>query len=99
MPAATKRRTPPPPRSTPTPDEIADVIGELGEDEIPEVEKRQRTAKFRKLETAVEGVYIMLGGGLTTLPMVSSRTKYIGMSLANSSSEIAEAWIDLAEED
>jgi hypothetical protein len=95
MPAASKRRTSPPPPEPSNEDRVQEEVSE----EIPDVEKRQRTTKFKKLESAVEGIYIMLGGGLTTLPMVSNRTKYIGMSLARSSSEIAEAWIDLAEED
>jgi hypothetical protein len=93
MPQATRRRPPPPPQEEQRPQE------QEKEQEIPDVEKRERTAKFRKLETAVEGIYIMLGGGLTTLPMVAPRTKMMGMSLASSASEIAEAWIDLAEED
>lgn len=41
----------------------------------------------------------MLGGGFTTLPMVAPRTKLIGVKLARSAEEIAEAWVDLAEED
>lgn len=91
MPAARKpRKAPPSPL----------FEGDDGEVEIPEV-RRDRTPKMEKLQAAIEGVYIMGGGALTTLPaqVGGARTKQIGRGLATQASEIADAWIDLAEDD
>lgn len=90
MPATRKAPKPPP----------EPVEAEV-EVEVPSQEKRVRSPKMKKLESAVEGIYIMLGGGLATLPeqIGGGRTRFVGLSLAGSCSEIAEAWIDLAEDD
>jgi len=70
-------------------------------EEVPEIDKRPRTPKYQKLESAVAGLYIMTGGALSTLPdqIGGARLKLVGLSLAQSSDEIAEAWLDLAEDD
>lgn len=66
-----------------------------------EPDKRHRTPKMEKLEGAVAGMYIMTGGALSTLPaqFAPNQIKMVGVSLAKSCDEIAEAWIDLAEDD
>ena len=86
----TRPRKPPP----------APPVNEPAED-LPEPDKRHRTPKLQKLESAVSGLYIMAGGGLSTLPdqVGGQRVKLIGISLAQSADEIAEAWLDLAEDD
>ena len=95
MPTPTKtrpRRSSPPP---PPPDSVKeDTI-------LPEPEKRNRTPKLEKLESAVAGLYIMGGGAISTLPeqVGGTRLKMVGLNIAKSSDEIAEAWIDLAEDD
>lgn len=68
---------------------------------VPDVEKRSRSSKLAKLESAVGGLYIMLGGAMSTVPeqVGGERLKFIGLSVAKSADEIAEAWIDLAEDD
>lgn len=100
MPAA--RRTPPPPPSSSQADPFqpADGAGAPAA-EIPEVEPRTRTPKYKKLEEAMSGIYILIGGGLATLPpqVVPMQFKAVGLSLAGSSDEIAAAWVDLAEDD
>ena len=70
------------------------------EEQIPRVEDRSRSAKYKKMQNAVEGFYIMLGGAITVMPpqMAGQQVKRVGLSLAKHSEEIAEAWIDLAEE-
>lgn len=96
MPVA--RKAPPPPPPPPIAD--APPLSGVGEG-IPTPEQRDRSPKMRKLQASVAGVYIMGGGVLSTLPeqMGGTRVKLIGMSVARSSDEIAEAWIDLAEDD
>jgi hypothetical protein len=90
MPAT--RRKPPPVKEPPAPE---------SEDREPELEERVRTAKYKKMETSVQGFYIMLGGALSVLPneVAGSQFKRIGKSFAMHSEEIADAWIDLAEDD
>lgn len=94
MPAT--RKPPPPPPST------ADLFDAgMADGDIPEVEKRSRTSKLKKLEGSVAGLYIMSGGAMSTLPeqVGGARVKLIGLNVAKSADEIAEAWIDLAEDD
>jgi len=84
VPAARTRRTPPP---SETPD-------------IETEEKRERTAKMGKLQVAVESAYALLAGLFVTVPgPLGQKLKPIGSSLKNATPEIAEAWIDLAEDD
>jgi len=110
MPTAAKARTrKPPPRRPPAAEGnvVEDNTGghhfEFQDDEVPvpEVEKRHRTPKLEKLEGAVAGMYIMTGGALSTLPaqFVPVQVKVVGINLARSCDEIAEAWVDLAEDD
>src|SRR5208283_2385300 len=96
---ATATRKPRSRSAAPPPPPADDLPGE--EDEIPDVEKRSRSPKLHKLESAVAGLYIMLGGAMSTVPeqVGGERLKFIGLSVAKSSDEIAEAWIDLAEDD
>lgn len=49
----------------------------------------------------MSGIYILIGGGLSTLPpqVIPVQFKSVGLSLAGSSDEIASAWVDLAEDD
>jgi hypothetical protein len=99
MPAAKTRTRPP--RKPPPVEEAVREQDNLDSIAIPETEKRNRTPKLQKLESAVAGLYIMTGGALSTLPeqVGGARVKMIGLSVAQSSDEIAEAWIDLAEDD
>jgi hypothetical protein len=71
------------------------------EPDIPIMEDRVRTSKFKKMEVSVQGFYIMLGGALSVLPpqVAGEQFKRIGKSFAIHSEDIAEAWIDLAEDD
>jgi hypothetical protein len=72
-----------------------------GDGDLPEVEKRVRTAKFKKIEESIGGLYIMGGGALSTLPeqVAGTRVKMIGLAIGGAHEEIAEAWTDLAEDD
>lgn len=90
------RKPPPPP-----PPPLSTEIPANGAEVFPEDEKRARSAKFKKLEEAVSGVYMMAGGALSTLPpqMAGPRVAMIGVSLAGHRDEIADAWVDLAEDD
>lgn len=65
------------------------------------MEKRSRSPKMQKLESSVAGLYIMLGGAMSTLPeqVGGTRLRVVGLSVARSADEIAEAWLDLAEDD
>jgi len=105
MPTAAKARTRKPPLPPPSAESngIEDILGAATalEEDIPEVEKRHRTPKLEKLEGAVAGMYIMTGGALSTLPaqFVPVQVKVVGINLARSCDEIAEAWVDLAEDD
>lgn len=91
MPVARKSPPPPPAAATPPPPV----------DEAPSLEPRRRTAKMAKLEEAVGGIYVLLGGGISSLPpsVVPMQFKMVGLSLAKSADDIAEAWVDLAEDD
>jgi hypothetical protein len=105
MPTAAKTRTRKPPPPPPAPERTIpggnDGFFPDEKEDIPEVEKRHRTPKLEKLEGAVAGMYIMTGGALSTLPaqFVPVQVKVVGINLARSCDEIAEAWIDLAEDD
>lgn len=61
---------------------------------------RDRTAQFEKLQVAVESGYALLYGALVVAPPpIGNKTKPIGVRLKKATPEIAEAWIDLAEDD